>query len=227
MTGTDSPPPPLPPASNGSISSADFLRRFTRTAKAVIQQGTYFSELDVLGDSDLGMNISKGFDHALKQLAQEGEGAGQGLDIGKILTIAGDAFMDVGSTIGMLFGSALTEAGKAAEGMATLDTAGFATILRAMLSSVKSNGGAKVGDKTLVDALEPAALAAEAAAKENRSLAEALAEAASAAQAGCNATVDMVARMGRASYLRERSRGRADPGAAFIAFFLQSMSQPE
>jgi len=113
------------------------------------------------------------------------------------------------------------------DGRKTLDSAGLATILRTALVAVETTGHATVGDKTLLDALEPAAIAAEIAASRSEGLGEALARAAKAAEAGSEMTVNMVARVGRSSYLGERSRGHADPGAAFIAYFLRSMSQPE
>ncbi|MGD0636733.1 MAG: DAK2 domain-containing protein [Nitrososphaerales archaeon] len=197
---------------------------FTRAANAVTQRAAYFSELDMLGDADFGVSVSKGFELVLQRLSLENGDP----DVGRILTVAGDAFsMEVGSTIGVLFGCALTEAGRAMDGRKNLDSAGLATILRTALVAVETTGHATVGDKTLLDALEPAAIAAEIAASRSEGLGEALARAAKAAEAGSEMTVNMVARVGRSSYLGERSRGHADPGAAFIAYFLRSMSQPE
>ena len=197
---------------------------FTRAANAVIQRAAYFSELDMLGDADFGVSVSEGFDLVLQKLSQENGDP----DVGRILTVAGDTFsMEVGSTIGVLLGCALIESGKTMEGRKTLDAAGLATILRTALVAVETTGHATVGDKTLLDALEPAAIAAEVAASQSEGLGEALARAASAAEAGSDMTVDMIAKVGRSIYLGERSRGRADPGAAFIAFFLRSMSHPE
>jgi dihydroxyacetone kinase-like protein len=95
-------------------------------------------------------------------------------------------------------------------------------MLEAMLVSISTTGGAKLGDKTLVDALEPAARSAEAAARQSRAFSEALSE---AAEAGSQRTVEMVAAKRRRSYLGERSKGRADLGAAFIALFLRSMTE--
>jgi len=197
---------------------------FRRAAEAVVQRASYLSELDMVGDADFGVSVSKGFTLAVERLSREDDP-----DVGRVLAVAGETFsMEVGSTIGALFGSALTEAGKAMEGRKTLDAGGLATILEAMLAAVKTAGGAAVGDKTLLDALEPAALAADAAAsEEDGGLGRGLAAAASAAEAGSDSTAGMVARVGRASYLGERSRGRVDPGAAFIALFLRSMSRVE
>jgi dihydroxyacetone kinase-like protein len=205
-----------------SVSSAQFRRAFASAAKAVIEQAGYLSELDMIGDADFGVSVSRGFELVLRKLSYERADP----DVGRVLSIAGDTFsMEVGSTIGVLLGSALSEAGKAMEGRAELDPAGFATILRTMLVTVEATGKATVGDKTLLDALEPAAVIAEVSAAKGSDMAQTLAKAASAAEAGSQMTANMVARVGRGSYLGERSRGHADPGAAFIAIFLRSMSR--
>jgi phosphoenolpyruvate---glycerone phosphotransferase subunit DhaL len=195
---------------------------FSRAATAVIQRADYFSELDMAGDADFGVSLSKGFEMAMGRLSREADP-----DIGRVLTMTGDTFsMEVGSTIGVIFGSALSEAGRAMNGRRTLDATGLADVIGSMLVAVKSSGGASLGDKTLIDSLEPAALAARRVAAEGKGFQLALLEAASSADEGSKSTIDMVARVGRASYLGERSRGREDPGAAFIAFFLRSMGEP-
>jgi dihydroxyacetone kinase-like protein len=194
---------------------------FVGAAKAIIEQKDYFSELDMLGDADFGTNISKGFELVVSRLADENNP-----DIGRVLDLAGETFtMDVGSTIGGLLGQALSEAAKGQMGRRSLDAAGLAAILRAMLDSITRIGGAKLGEKTIIDALEPATRTAEIVALALGTIREALGDAASAAEAGSRNTVDMVATKGRSSYLGERSKGKADPGAAFAAFFLKAMSQ--
>lgn len=176
----------------------------------------------MLGDADFGVNISKGFELVVSRLSSERDP-----DIGRVLSIAGDTLtMDVGSTIGGLLGQALSEAAKGQMGRRDLDARGLAAILRAMSDSISRIGGAKLGDKTLIDSLEPATHAAEDSASAGRPLSEALAEAARAAEVGSRRTIDMVAKKGRSSYLGDRSRGMADPGAAFVAFFLRALSQP-
>jgi dihydroxyacetone kinase-like protein len=196
---------------------------FERAGRATIQRKDYFSELDMLGDADFGTNIAKGFELTLAKLSTEANP-----DIARVLLMAGDTFsMDVGSTIGGLLGQGFAEAGKRLQGNREMDAAGLAAMLEAMNEAISTSGGAKLGDKTLLDALGPAARAAEASARRGGTFGETLREAASAAEDGSNGTVDMVARKGRGSYLGERSRGRADPGAAFIAYFLRSMNQGE
>ncbi len=196
---------------------------FERAARSAIQRKDYFSELDMIGDADFGTNVAKGFELVLAKLSTEADP-----DIARVLLVAGDIFsMEIGSTIGGLFGQGLTEAGKRLQGKREMDATGLATMLGAMRDAISTSGGAKAGDKTLLDALEPAARVSEASARKGSTFGEALGEAASAAEDGSKATAEMVARKGRGSYLGERSRGRADPGAAFIAYFLRSMSQGE
>ena len=85
-----------------------------------------------------------------------------------------------------------------------------------------ARGKAEVGDKTLVDALSPAVDAAKQVAADDGSAAEALTKAAEAANEGRDATIEMVARRGRASYLGERSKGHQDPGATSMALLVAS-----
>lgn len=196
---------------------------FEKAARDTIGRKDLYSELDMLGDADFGVNISRGFELVIARLAAEDSPS-----IAKVLSMAGDAFtMEVGSTIGGLFGQALSEASKKIEGREELDAEGLSVMLGTMLSTISAVGGAKVGEKTMIDALEPAARAAEASARSDRTFSQALDEAAVAATGGSRGTAQMVAKKGRSSYLGERSRGREDPGAAFIAQFLTSMSQAE
>ena len=90
------------------------------------------------------------------------------------------------------------------------------------LAGIVARGKAEVGDKTLVDALSPAVDAAKQVAADDGSAAEALAKAAEAANEGRDATIEMVARRGRASYLGERSKGHQDPGATSMALLVAS-----
>lgn len=98
----------------------------------------------------------------------------------------------------------------------------LADALDAGLAGIVARGKAEVGDKTLVDALSPAVDAAKQVAADDGSAAEALAKAAEAANEGRDATIEMVARRGRASYLGERSKGHQDPGATSMALLVAS-----
>ncbi|WP_344446321.1 DAK2 domain-containing protein, partial [Kitasatospora nipponensis] len=104
------------------------------------------------------------------------------------------------------------------------DLPALADALRAGLGAVRSLGGAAVGDKTMVDAFDPAVAALERAALDGFTLREAGALAAEAAEAGARATEPLVARKGRASYLGERSAGHRDPGAASTALLFRALA---
>jgi dihydroxyacetone kinase-like protein len=211
----------LVPASQ--ITDAEFLQMFEQAAKAVIDRKEYLSELDMVGDADFGVNISRGFEEVIRKLSTQ-----ENPDIGTVLTTAGDIFaFEVGSTIGGLIGRALLEAGKRMQSKRSMDGQEFETMLCIMLSTIKEVGGAKLGEKTLVDALEPAVDAAGRAVESGRGIRETLQEASSAADEGAQKTAGMVSRVGRSSYLGERSKGSIDPGAAFISIFLRAMNQEE
>jgi dihydroxyacetone kinase-like protein len=109
--------------------------------------------------------------------------------------------------------------------MAEVDGSGVAAALRAGLDGVVSRGKAEVGDATMVDALAPAADAADKAAAAGGGPAQVLAAAAAAADAGAGSTVDLVPRKGRASYLGERAVGHPDPGARSAALLLRALAE--
>ncbi len=177
----------------------------------------------MVGDADFGVNVSSGFEKILGNL--------QTLlnpDIGLVLRTAGEVFVfEIGSTIGGFLGRAFQAAGKQLQGKAFLNSTDFAGLLETMLAVIQKVGGAKAGDKTLIDALEPAVHAAKSTtASGNASIQEALEQAARAAEQGAQNTTQMVSKIGRASYIGERSRGSVDPGAMLIALFLKGLSEP-
>jgi dihydroxyacetone kinase-like protein len=197
------------------ISNLEFLAMLEHAGKVVIQNSQYLSELDMLGDADFGVNISRGFEMVIEKLPGL-----QDSDIGTILKAVGDVFLyDIGATIGGLLGRSLQKAAKEMQGKRTLSPRDVVTLLRTVLVTTKEIGGAKLGDKTLIDALEPAVIAASSAASNLREMME---QAARAAGEGAKNTTMMVSRIGRSSYLGERSVGKADPGAMFIYLFLNA-----
>lgn len=104
------------------------------------------------------------------------------------------------------------------------DLNGIACILEAGLNGAKMRGeDTQVGDKTLIDALEPAVYAFKREAQRGGSLLEACKEATKAARAGCDSTVEMIAKKGRASYLGERSKGHRDAGAYGIVVICEAI----
>ena len=128
----------------------------------------------------------------------------------------------VGGAAGPLYGTFFLRCGTALGDAATVDAATFGSALRAGVAGVQARGKAEPGDKTMLDAWLPAVEAYDGALAEGADLGAALQAAAEAAAAGRDATVDLVARKGRASYLGERSRGHLDPGATSTTIILEA-----
>jgi dihydroxyacetone kinase-like protein len=114
--------------------------------------------------------------------------------------------------------------GEVLDGKDRLTATDFAAMLSAGVAAVQGLGDAKPGDKTLVDVLVPARTAFDKAIAEGKSFAQALQALKEAAAAGLESTRDMVAKVGRASRLGERSRGTLDAGAASCDMILETMA---
>jgi dihydroxyacetone kinase-like protein len=201
--------------SAGYEQVTDWVRRF---AAEVAERKDELTKLDqAIGDGDHGTNMDRGLRKAIEKLdAVEGE------DVGAALKAVGMALVSsVGGAGGPLYGTFFLQAGQSTTGRSELDTAGFAAAVRAGVEGVQARGKAEPEDKTMVDALLPAA----AALAEGGDLGEAAARAADAAEEGMRATVPLVARKGRASYLGERSRGHQDPGATSSALMMRAAAQ--
>jgi dihydroxyacetone kinase-like protein len=188
---------------------------------AVTARADYLTQLDAaIGDGDHGTNMTRGFDAVVNALAA----AEPDLPPGRLLILAGKTLVaTVGGASGPLWGSALRAAGRSLGDRETLDADALAAALDAGLAAVVDLGAAAPGDKTMVDALTPAVAALRECAASGGSLAAAAAAAAGAADAGARATVPMLARKGRASYLGERSIGHQDPGATSAALIIRAL----
>jgi dihydroxyacetone kinase-like protein len=169
-----------------------------------------------LGDGDHGVSMAKAFGAADSRL-----GIVTSQDIGVILQEVGKTLLTaVGGAMGPLFGTAFIEAGKVSAGQTTITPDLVARMLDAAVQGVVRRGRAQPGDKTMLDALEPAARAARLAVDKGCEAVTAARAAAEAAEAGAQATREMVARVGRASRLGERTIGHQDPGATSVAIIL-------
>ena len=131
----------------------------------------------------------------------------------------------VGGAAGPLYGSFFIGAAGALRDVDEVDAAAWAAALEAAVAAVQRRGKAEAGDKTMVDALLPARDALRSAADGGSGLREALQASAEAASKGAEATVPLLARKGRASYLGERSVGHQDPGATSTALLLQALAE--
>jgi len=189
-------------------------------AGAVRAERDYLIQLDAaIGDGDHGINMTRGFDAVVQTLAQEEDGTP-----GKLLTLAGKTLVSkVGGASGPLWGSALRRAGRSLGDAPTFDAMGLVDALDAALASIVDLGAAVPGDKTMVDALQPALTALRREVTAGTALPVAMRIAAEAAEAGMRATIPMQARKGRASYLGERSVGHQDPGATSTALIFRAL----
>ncbi|MEU4261848.1 dihydroxyacetone kinase subunit DhaL [Streptomyces argenteolus] len=198
------------------MRTRDWTRRFAESVYATEAELTALDQR--AGDGDFGTNLAAGVRAAGLLLDRTDESAGPAEALGTMAT----AFLDeIGGTSGPLFGllfQALSRA--AADSGPGLTTAALADGTAQGLAAIRRVGDASPGDKTLVDALAPAAAALRAA--EGAPPATALAMAADGAWRGVRDTASLSARMGRASYLGERATGIPDPGAVGIALFFAS-----
>ena len=192
-------------------------------AAAVRAESEYLTQLDAaIGDGDHGVNMNRGFDAVGKALAvQDG-----GVPPGRLLILAGKTLVStVGGASGPLWGTAFRRAGRSLGSAPSFDGAELLTAIDEAIAGVMELGAAQPGDKTMVDALTPAAAALGASLGEGVELERALASAAAAAEEGARATIPMQARKGRASYLGERSIGHQDPGATSVALVMRALER--
>jgi phosphoenolpyruvate---glycerone phosphotransferase subunit DhaL len=131
---------------------------------------------------------------------------------------------EIGGAMGPLYGSFFIDMGTACGDAPAVDNEVFGKMLKAGIAAMQDLGGAKVGDKTMMDALVPASEEFEKAVSEGASFSDALNRMTDAAERGKEATRGMIAKLGRASRLGERSRGILDAGAASCSLILKSFS---
>ncbi len=201
------------------ISYDDILAWVRRFAAVVTENKSYLTELDsAIGDADHGINMDRGFTAVVGKL----DGLA-GPDIGAALKTVGTTLVStVGGASGPLYGMFFMQMGGAVLGKEALTLEEFATAYETGMGGVLRIGKAEPGDKTMVDALIPARDALRAAIADGVSVGDALARMAAGAEEGMLATVPLVARKGRASYLGERSAGHQDPGATSTHLLLRS-----
>jgi dihydroxyacetone kinase-like protein len=195
----------------------DLKRALESAADLILSETETLTRADqAIGDGDHGIGMARGFNAVKAALPACGPG------VPAVLEAVGKALMlKVGGSSGAIFGTLFLSGSKALAG-GPLDAEGFARFLEAGLEGVQKRGNAKVGDKTLVDALAPAAAAARLHAE--ASLRECLTAAARAAHDGMERTRDMVATLGRAKTLGERSLGHIDPGAMSMTLLLRGLA---
>ena len=204
---------------NDNVTTAvldEWIRRF---ADLVSKNRDHLTELDAaIGDADHGSNMDRGMKAAVAALE-----ATPPATPGALFAKVGMTLIStVGGASGPLFGTMFLRMGGSFGECAEATPLGFAAALRSGLGGIVARGKAEPGDKTMYDALAPAVDALDGALTGGSPLAAGLEAARDAAAAGRDATIPLLARKGRASYLGERSVGHQDPGATTVALLLEA-----
>jgi phosphoenolpyruvate---glycerone phosphotransferase subunit DhaL len=198
-------------------TAADLVTAIQAAAETVAEHRVELIQLDrAIGDGDHGENLDRGFRAVVAALGQSTPDSPSAV----LKLVATTLISKVGGAAGPLYGTAFLRASAAVKDRTELEAADVVAALTAALGGVVARGKAELGDKTMVDALDPAVQAAS-----GDTVAEVLAAAATAAEAGAEATVPLVARKGRASYLGERSADHMDPGARSTALLLRTFAE--
>jgi len=205
-----------------SVTTA-VLDQWVRSFAALVAENKdYLTELDAaIGDADHGSNMDRGMTAAVAALDET-----RPTSAGALLSKVGMTLVStVGGASGPLFGTLFLRMGTSLGDIGTVSPTDLAAALRAGLGGVVDRGKAGAGDKTMYDALAPAVDALDEALAADVPLAAALEAARDAAVAGRDATIPMLARKGRASYLGERSVGHQDPGATTVTLLLEAATR--
>lgn len=207
-----------PTMPKSSLSKEDVKSMLLLACERIIAAEPQLSEADRnLGDGDHGLGMQRGMTAAAEKL-----NGGDVESIEKAFAAVGMAMMSsMGGASGAIFGTFFRSGGKALAGVESLTAPGLAAFFRAGVDGVKQRGGAAVGDKTVVDAMEPAAIAAEA--SQGLDLPAAIEAISKAALDGLEASKALVAKFGRAKTLGEACIGFPDAGAMSVTVIIGAM----
>ena len=189
-------------------------------SKKLIDAEKILTELDSMGDADCGVGVRRGFEAVLNVMPELPQ-----LELGDLLKKVGFTLAyTIGGTSGAMLCTGFIETGKYIADNKEPSAEDWVEAIESALAVIKKRGGnTQVGDKTLVDALEPAIQAAKSTLSSGpQSMLVVLEAALNAAKEGSDKTIDMVAKKGRASYLGERSRGSRDPGSLVIVLMFEA-----
>lgn len=205
---------------DGALDLPSLARVLMGVCDAMVASIDDFTHADqAIGDGDHGLAIGRGFRAAREAIASRPP-----VDVGELFDGIGLAMLtSMGGASGAIYGTLFRRGARGLHGRQTFDSDALASFLDEGLVGVRERGGATVGDKTIVDALEPASLAARASTK--RPLREALAAVAEAAGEGLERTTDMRAALGKARTLGDRAIGHVDPGALSFTFMVRELSR--
>jgi dihydroxyacetone kinase-like protein len=201
----------FPNANSGAIVSA--------IAAVIVENKAYLSEIDgKIGDGDHGVNMAKGFGRTAKRLEKRSPSLSEAM-----AELADVLMSEIGGSMGPLYGMMFSDMSVSIESQSEIDAMAFSEMLHSGMEGVQGIGSALPGDKTLLDTLAPAILAFDNALDDGASFVDAISAMKQAAIEGRDSTMDMVAKIGRASRLGERSRGVLDPGATSCCLILTTL----
>ena len=204
-----------------TISTSRMLKALEAMCDTIETEKDYLSELDgAIGDGDHGVNMAKCFREVKKKLAET-----TATDMNTLFNDVGMVVLNsVGGAMGALYGTFFLKMAQESAGKKELGLDDLVRIFQTAEQGILDIGKASPGDKTLLDTLAPAVRSLEQSAKDGLSLSDAMASFEQAAQKGMEATTDMLAKMGRASRLGERTIGHQDAGATSCYFILRSLA---
>lgn len=193
-----------------------------KVGQAIIENKQFLTDLDqTIGDGDHGINMARGFTTVNEKI----EKLPDNCDFATALKTVGMGLItSVGGASGPLFGTAFLRAAGVCKDKTSIDAATAKAMLAAAIKGIQDRGKAVRGEKTMLDALIPAANAFTDGIKADKDVQQSLADAAKAAHDGVEYTKAIIATKGRASYLEKRSIGHQDPGATSVAIMLQALS---
>ena len=205
-----------------ALSRQDVLRWVEALHKVFAEHRQQLTDLDAaVGDGDLGISLDRGF-----TAVQAGLTANPPADIRAVFqNVAAVLIKTMGGSSGPLLGTFFLRAGAATADKSELAPADVVALFQAGVEGIQQRGKAALGDKTMLDALLPAVDAMRGALEAGSALADILERGAAAAEAGMRATISMVARKGRASYLGDRSVGHQDAGATASYLMLNAAAE--
>ncbi|WP_342511854.1 dihydroxyacetone kinase subunit DhaL [Sporosarcina sp. FSL K6-1522] len=202
--------------------TADVFKNFLANVVTMVEeQKDYLCELDrKLGDGDHGVTMSIGWQAVNEKLNGELKDEE---DCGKIAILTGRTFLSaVGSSVGPLYATGFMRGAKAFQGKSEVTDEDLKDFWVAFVEGIKERGKAEVGDKTMVDTLQPTLESLQANFAISNDFEVAFTEAVAAGKAGMESTKELLSKRGRSSRLGERSLGTIDPGAMSAYLILET-----
>lgn len=204
-----------------TISTSQMQKALEQMCDTIEQEKDYLSELDgAIGDGDHGVNMAKCFREVKKKLIETQAG-----DINELFKNVGMVVMNsVGGAMGALYGTLFLKLAQETAGKSDIDLGDVVRMFQTAEKGILDIGKAQLGDKTLIDTLSPAVRSLEESEKAGSSLEDAMQNFVWAAEQGMASTKEMIAKMGRASRLGDRTVGHQDAGATSCYFILKSLA---